>query len=120
MVPRVPFASLFLVGQYEAMKKKSPETTNNIPARGSFGGSTRLPSQGRSEGAACHRGSGSHLPAQGSSRCVACHRGTGSHLQAQGSSGVGTYPLCSSTRLPVQGSSGGAACPHGSEPDEDR
>jgi hypothetical protein len=34
------------VGQYEATKKKSPETTNNRPDRGS----TRLPAQGSSGG----------------------------------------------------------------------
>jgi hypothetical protein len=48
------------VGQYKTTKKKSPETTNNRPARGSSGGSTHLPTQGSSGGAACHCGSGSH------------------------------------------------------------
>jgi hypothetical protein len=42
---------LWLVGQDEATKKKSPETTNNRPAWGS----TRLPMQISSGGAACHR-----------------------------------------------------------------
>jgi hypothetical protein len=92
---------LCLVGQYDATKKKSPETANNRPARGSSGGSTRLPVQDSSGGATCHRGSGSHLP-------------------AQGSSGVGTCPVGFNTRLPTQDSSGGAACPHGFGPDEKR
>jgi hypothetical protein len=55
------------VGQYDATKKKSPETGNNRPDWGNSGGNTRLPAQGSSEGAACHRGSGSHLLAQGNS-----------------------------------------------------
>jgi hypothetical protein len=74
------------VGQYEATKKKSPETTNNRLARGSYRGSTRLLAQGSSGGAVCHRGSGSHLPAQGSSG------GAGSHLLTQGNSGSACIP----------------------------
>jgi hypothetical protein len=46
---------LCLVGQDEATKKKSPETTNNRSARGSSGGSTHLPAQISSGGVACHR-----------------------------------------------------------------
>jgi hypothetical protein len=46
---------LCLVGQDETTKKKSSETINNRPARGSSEGSTRLPTQISSGGTACHR-----------------------------------------------------------------
>jgi hypothetical protein len=46
---------LCLVEQDETTKKKSRKTANNRPARGSSGGSTRLPAQNSSGGALCHR-----------------------------------------------------------------
>jgi hypothetical protein len=46
---------LCLVGQDETTKKKSPETTNNRPARDNSGGSTHLPAQISFGGATCHR-----------------------------------------------------------------
>jgi hypothetical protein len=102
------FFRTLLVGQYEAIKKKLPETANNRLAQGSSGGTT------------CPRGSDSHLSAQGNFRGTACPRGSSSHLLAQGSSRAGTCPLGSSTRLPVQGSSRGAVCPYNSGSDENR
>jgi hypothetical protein len=130
---------LCLVGQDEATKKKLPETANNRPARGSSGGSTRLPTQISSEGAACHRlrealgpARVPWAPAPASRRRTApgAPRVTGSRQfrrqnpppgadqlrehrvsSAQGSSGACTCPMGSSTRLPVQDSSGGTACP---------
>jgi hypothetical protein len=108
-------------------KKKSPETANNRPARGSSGGvacprgsSSRLLAQGSFGATTCRRGSTTHLPAQGSSGGAACPRGSGSHLPAQGSSRAATCRLDPSTRLLAQGSSGSAACPRGSELDENR
>jgi hypothetical protein len=71
---------LCLVGQYDATKKKSPETANNRPARGSSGGAT------------CHRGSGSHLPAQGSSGVGTCPVGFNTRLPTQDSSGGAACP----------------------------
>jgi hypothetical protein len=129
---------LFLVGQYEATKKKTPETTNNRPARGSSGGSTRFLTQGSSGGAACHRGSGSHLPAAlGPARVPWAPAPASRRRAAPGAPRVPAAPgrmkiveLSSSenrapddffsTRLSAQGSSGGSACPHGSGPNENR
>jgi hypothetical protein len=135
---------LCLVGQDEATKKKSAETNNNRLARDSSEGSTRLPTQISSEGAACHRLKAApgpvHVPwalAPASQRSTApgAPRVTGSRLHpppgadqlrgrrvspTQSSSGASTCPVGSSTHLPVQDSSRSVACPRSSEPKEKR
>jgi hypothetical protein len=113
----------------KATKKKTPETTNNRPARGSSGGSTRLLAQGSSGGAACHRGSGSHLPAAlGPARVPWTPAPASRRRAAPGAPRVPAAPgrmkiveLSSSknrapddffsTRLPAQGSSGAPCVP---------
>jgi hypothetical protein len=139
---------LCLVGQDEATKKKSSETINNRPARGSSEGSTRLPTQINSGGTACHRLRVALGPTRVPwalarvSRCRTAPRAPrvtglgqlqGQHLPpdadqlrgrrvslAQGSSGASTCPVGSSTCLPAQDSSVGTVCPHSSRPEVKR
>jgi hypothetical protein len=132
------------VGQDEATKKKSPETTNNRPTRGSSEGNTHLPAQISSRGGACHRFRAAPRPARvmwapaPTSQCMTAPgvprvTGSGKHLPpgadqlwghrvspAQGWSEVGTCPVGSSTHLPAQDSSGGVTCPRSSGPEEKR
>jgi hypothetical protein len=110
------------MGQDKAIKKKSPETTNNRPAQDSSGGSTRLPAQISSGGAVCHRLRTAPGPA-----CVSWDPAPASRRRTApgapcvtglGSSGAGTCPVGSSTSLPAQDNSESVACPRSSGPEE--